>query len=209
LLLAVAVLAQSAGAAVPNGEASKPIPRVLADIAAAAEHAHSVYVVGGDSSLSLALRLVAGRGGGGMVSEEGLSFRFIEVGAKFYFYGNAAFLKKYAGSGGAELLRGRWLEVPASNVDAAPFRTFTSIPVFFKGLLQSHGTYMLGKSRVIRGQQTIALVDTTGGDTLYIAANGPPVPVEVTPSSGKGSIAFEAWNQPLPVKAPTGAIPLG
>ena len=130
-LIVALSIAGGASAAAPNGESSKPIVQILADVEAAAGHAHSVYVVGsrlgGGAPLSLALRLVAGEGGEGMLTEGGVSFHLIRVGAKAYFEGGTAFWKKYAGAGGAELFRGRWIEAPATRGALASFATLTDI----------------------------------------------------------------------------------
>ena len=74
--------------------------------------------------------------------------------------------------------------------------------------MSSHGKLVVGSPRIIRGQPAFALNDTTEGGILYIAATGPPLPLEVTSSAGKGAINFEAWNQPTTLQAPKGAIAL-
>jgi hypothetical protein len=211
-LLLLAIATGVASAAPPNGEAGKTIPQILADVQTAADHAQSVYVLGSDSSgsspFSLNLRLMAGRGGKGTIDEGGLSFQIVRIGGKAYFEGAAAFWRHFAGAGGAELFKGKWIEAPATSGQFASLTSLTSITQLFHQILGSHGTLVEGKTTMIRGRAAIALVDKTEGGTLYVAATGPPYPLELTSPDGKGSVNFEDWNQSFRLDVPPHPIAL-
>jgi hypothetical protein len=212
VLLLLAIATGFAAADPPNHEAAKSIPQILADVEAAADRAHSVYVLGSDSSgaspFSLNLRLMAGRGGEGTIAEGGLRFQIVRIGAKAYFEGAAAFWRHFAGAGGAELFEGKWIEAPATSGQFASLTSLTSITQLVHQILGSHGTLVEGKTTVIRGRPAFALVDKTEGGTLYVAATGSPYPLELTSPDGKGSVDFEDWNQPFRLAVPPHPIAL-
>jgi len=55
----------------------------------------------------------------------------------------------------------------------------------------------------------VAIVDTTKGGTLYVAASGTPYPVALVKSGNSaGSIEFSNWNQSVTLTAPKGALDL-
>ena len=77
----------------------------------------------------------------------------------------------------------------------------------FSQLLSSHGKLAKGKTTTVRGQQVVAVNDTTNGGTLYVATTGKPYPIEIskTGSTG-GQLVFDHFNQPVTLTAPAGAI---
>ena len=79
----------------------------------------------------------------------------------------------------------------------------------FKSLSTSHGKLANHGEKTYKGQSAVAIVDTTKGGTLYVAASGTPYPVALV-KTGKsaGSIEFSDWNQPVTLTAPTGALDL-
>jgi len=211
-LLLAALVTGFSSAASPNGEAAKSVPQILADVEAAADRAHSVHVTGSNSGgadpFSLDLRLVAGRGGAGTIDEGGLDFRIVRIGGKAYFEGAAAFWRHFTGAGGAELFEGKWIEAPATSAQFASLTPLTSISKFFHQVLGSHGTLIEGKQTTIRGRRALALLDETDGGTLYVAATGPPYPLEITSPGGKGTVSFEDWNEPFQLAPPPHPIAL-
>jgi hypothetical protein len=197
------------GAAAPNGESAKPPAQILADSVKAVNGATSLRLVAsgtsGGSPIALNLKLVSGRGGEGSVTENGLTFQIIRVGAKAYFEAGSAFWKKFAGTIGPQLFDGRWIEASATSGQLASFTPLTSLRSFVDGVLASHGTLKLGTPATIDGRPAIALVDTTQGGTLYVAATGTPYPLEIS-SKGSGTIRFEAWNGPVSLSAPKNPV---
>ena len=194
-----------------NGEADKTVAQILADAQAATATATSVHITGSGLSdsapLALDLRLVAGKGGTGQITAEGLTFNIIRIGGKAYFKGNSAFWRHFGGAGAVQLLKGRWLEAPATKGDLSSFTPLTDLGKFTKTLLGSHGTLKKGLETKIDGQPAIAIVDKSGGGTLYVATTGSPFPIELTKGAGsKGKIAFDEWNQAVALAAPKNAV---
>lgn len=207
-LAAVALLAGcgGSGGAKSNGEASKTADQIIADAQAAALSASAVHVSGSaGSSLVVNLHLVAGKGGEGRMTANGLTFDIIRIGGFAYFKGDATFWHQFGGGAAATLLKGRWLKAPASTGRLASLTPLTDITKLFSAILASHGTLAVGKETTIGGQPAIAVVDTSKGGTLYVATTGKPYPVALR-KSGSGSITFDEWDVPVTLTAPSGAV---
>jgi hypothetical protein len=193
-----------------NGESLKPPAQILADTERAVAAAGSVRIVAegtsGGRPLRFDLKLVAGRGGAGSVTEGGLTFQIVRLGSHAYFEAGAAFWKKFAGSIGPQLFQGRWIEASATSGQLASFTPLTSMRTFINGALSTHGTLVVGKTTMIGGQAALQLIDTTQGGSLYLAASGKPYPLEITSKGGAGSIRFESWNEPFSTPAPKNAL---
>ena len=81
-----------------NGISKETPAQIIADVKAAVATATSVHVVGAGSSsgtsLALDLQLVAGKGGAGRISCDGLTIELVRIGPKLYFKGGEAFLRQ-------------------------------------------------------------------------------------------------------------------
>ena len=95
-----------------NTEATKSVDQIVADAESAANNANSVHVAGGAvrgrTPLQLNLDLVAGKGGKGHLTVNGLSFDIIRIGEVAYFKGDATFWRHLGSKFAAQLLEGRW-----------------------------------------------------------------------------------------------------
>ena len=65
--------------------------------------------------ITLGLELLAGRGGKGRITLEGLSIRLIRVDGSIFINGSDAFYRRLAGPRAAKLLEGKWLKAPAGS----------------------------------------------------------------------------------------------
>ena len=145
LVVLVARVARPAAAAARSRTARRRRrpTRSSADAKAAATSAKAVHVSGAITDagqpLTLDITIVKGAGGQGTMSESGLKFEIIRVGNKAYIKGSAAFLRKFAGAAGAQLLRGKWLQGSATTGDLAALAPLTDITKLFNGALGSHG----------------------------------------------------------------------
>ncbi len=199
----------AASAGRSSGTASSPTPnQILATAQKTVDAATSVHIVAAGTSngqpIAIDLTLVAGRGGEGTITENGLTFRIVRIGAKAYFEAGSAFWRKFAGSVGPQLFDGKWIEASATSGKLASLTPFTSLRSFMSGVLGSHGTLEVGTTTTFAGRPVVALTDTTQGGTLYIAATGKPYPLEITPSKGAGggTIKFESWDRPFSLSPP-------
>lgn len=208
-LAAVLLAGCGSSAAKSNGEAAKTAAQVLADTKAAAITATSVHISGSGlnagSPIALNLYLVAGKGGKGTITLNGLSFQIVRIGDTAYFKGGSLFWQHFGGTAVAQLLRGRWLKAPTSSTRFASFTPLTDLSRFFNAVIATTDTVQnVGKTSV-GGVSVVAIKDTTKGGTLYVAANGTPYPVSIS-RHGSGNIVFGSWNASVTLKAPANAV---
>jgi hypothetical protein len=211
--LTVALLAGCGGSsAKSNGEASKSAEQILTDTRLAAQSASSVHYAGtifeNGTRIDLDLRLVAGKGGKGVIRLGGQRIDIVRIGSKAYFKGSTAFYREFGGGAAAQLLNGRWLAASARTGDLASFTPLTDIKSLF-GLVKPHGTLSKTSETTLAGQKVIAIRSSKSDTgTLYIATTGKPYPVELTKPSGAshGTLRFDHWNEQVTLTAPKGAI---
>jgi hypothetical protein len=209
--LAVGALAGCGGSSNGNGVAAKTPAEIVAGAKLLADAASSVRVSGsilsGNSQITVTLYLVAGKGGRGQISENGLSFEVIRIHDTAYIKGSPAFYSHLAGAAAAQLLQGRWLKAPASSGSLASLAPLTDLRQLLDATLTAHGALVKGASTTLNGQKVLAVKDTSEGGTLYVATTGPPYPVDVSKGgTGGGRIVFDRWNQPASITAPGSAI---
>jgi hypothetical protein len=209
-LVAVALLAGcgGSGGTKSNGEAAKTAGQIVADAQAAVADATTVHVSGSaDTNLAVNLHLVAGKGGQGRITSNGLTFDIIRVGDSAYFKGGGAFWRQFGGAAAATLFKGRWLKAPASSGRLASLGPLTDIDQLFTAIFSSHGKFKVGKETTINGKPVVAVVDTEEGGTLFVSTTGKPYPLGLR-KTGSGSIVFDEWDTPVKLAAPNGAVDL-
>jgi hypothetical protein len=212
LLLAAALAACGGGSSSSgNGIAGKSPSAILAATKVAADEAKSVHVSGslvsGGTPITLDMNLLAGKGGRGKLSQNGLAFELIDVGGTVYIKGSSTFYKHIGGSAAAQLLQGKWLKAAANSSDFSSLGQLTNLRQLIDQTLGDHGTLTKGATSTVNGVKAVGLTDKTEGGTLYVAASGKPYPVEITKGgSANGTISFDNWNQPLTLSAPANAI---
>jgi hypothetical protein len=207
---ALAACGGSSGSGSSNGVASKSPNQIVSDATSAVSSVDSVHVSGkilsGGQSVTLDLNLVNGKGGRGSMSQNGLGFQIVSVGPEVYVNGSSAFWTKFAGSTAAQLLSGKWLKAPATG-QLSSLATLTDVSKLFNQLLSSHGKLATGKTTTVRGQQVVAVNDTTNGGTLYVATSGKAYPIEISKTrSDGGQLVFDRFNQPVSLTPPANAI---
>lgn len=215
LVLTVALLAGCGGhgkAAKPNGEASKPPERVLADAKAAATKASSAHVSGNVESdagpITLDLSTTRGKGAKGSMSTNGLKFDLIRIGDVAYIRGSDEFYKHFAGAAIAQLIRGKWLKASITNPRFHSLLPLTSVGLLLGKVSSSHGKLVNDGETTYKGADVVAIRDTSDNSKLYVAATGTPYPVAIV--GGKkgvsGTITFGDWNKHVSLSAPSGAL---
>jgi hypothetical protein len=201
----------SAGAAADNGVASKPAAGILAATKVAADSASSVHVSGtiksASSALTLDMSLLAGKGGRGRISENGISFELIVIGNTVYINGSPAFYRRIGGSAAAELFQGKWLKASSSSADFASIASLTDIRKLVDTTLANPGKLSVGATTTVAGQKVVGVTDTTKHGTLYIATTGKPYPLQISKDgTGGGKINFGNWNAPVTLSAPANSV---
>jgi hypothetical protein len=220
-LAAVAVLAGCGGgstagrgtgpsgtAATSNGVADLPAKEILARAQQALGRASSVHIKGGGSSegqqFAIDMRYGA-EGAVGSMTTNGQTIELLRVGQTVYLKGTEAFWRSIGGNAVAELLKGRYLKVPATTPDFAELSSFTDLKKNAQELLKPDGEVSKGGRRTVHGVQAIGLVDSKDGGTLYIALQGEPYPLQAVPGAkaknDSGSLDFD-YGAPVKVTAP-------
>jgi hypothetical protein len=210
LVLALGVAACGSSGSSGNGVASKSPAQILTAVAKAVDGVKSVHVSGSTDTngtpVTLDLSLRAGSGGKGTMAENGLSFQLVVVGGKVYLYGSEAFWRHVANANAAALFKGKWLVAPASG-QFAQIVPLTNVSQLFKQLLASHGPLRKSGTSTVNGTKVVGLRDKSNGATLYVAANGPPYPIEIVqPGTRGGHFTFDRYNAPVTVTAPAHTI---
>ncbi|HLB20503.1 MAG TPA: hypothetical protein VK605_00215 [Solirubrobacteraceae bacterium] len=213
LIVVASVLAGCGGSSSSsgNGVADKTPTEILAATKAATNTATSVHVSGSivsdKSPITLDMSLLAGKGGRGQLSENGLAFELIQIGGTVYIKGSSAFYKKIGGSAAAQLLQGKWLKAPSSDSNFASLSQLTDLRQLVDQTLANHGSLKKSGTTTVNGQKVVGVTDTSKGGTLYIATTGKPYPIEISKDgSGGGKITFDRWNGDVTVAAPKNAI---
>jgi hypothetical protein len=196
-----------------NGVANKTPNEIVAGAKILADSASAVHVSGSIVSagtpIALDMYLVASRGGRGRVSENDLGFEVVRIHGTVYIKGSSAFYRHVAGPAAAQLLGGSWLKASASSGSLAPLASLADLHQLLDAALAEHGPLVKGAVTTVGGRKVLALTDPSKGGTLYVAASGPPYPIELTKGgTGGGMIVFDHWNEPVTVTAPLNAIDL-
>jgi hypothetical protein len=213
LVLVAAVLGGCGGSSSGNGIASKAPAEIVAVAKVAANSASSVHVSGSIVSngtpITLDLELLAGKGGRGRISENGLSFDLIQVGQTAFISGSPTFYNHFGGPAAAKLFHGKWLKEPTSSAAFSTLGSLTNMGQLVDSALASQGTLEKGATTTINGQQVLAITDASHGETIYIATRGQPYPIQVVKRGASGGkILFDRWNEPVALVAPKNAIDL-
>ena len=194
-----------------NGVENKSADDIVAAARAAADAATAVHVSGSGTDngkpLVLDLHIVAGKGGKGRLSEQGLSFDLIRVGDTAYIKGSPAFYRKFAGPGAAQLFKGKWLKASATTGDLASLTPLTDLRKLLDRTLANHGTLAKISTTTVHGQRVVGVKDTQKGGILYVVTTGKPYPIEITKSGALGgTLTFDEWDQPVTLTAPANAV---
>ena len=213
LVVAAALLVGCGSSTSRKGLAARTPAEIVAATRLAADNAHSVHVSGAivsaGSPITLDMDLLAGKGGRGHLSENGVNFELIQTGGSIYIKGTPAFYAHVGGAAAARLFRGRWLKVPATRGNFASLASLVDLRQLVDTTLAGHGALVKGPTTNVAGQRALTVTDTSTGGTLHIAANGTTYPIEVTKAgAGGGKIVFDRWNEPVSLAAPQNAIDL-
>lgn len=200
------------GAGSGNGVAAKSPDEIVTAANNAIAGASAVHVagslLGAGFPVSLDLSLVSAKGGRGVMSENGLTFRIIAVGSNVYIQANQAVWEHFVGPSAARLLDGRWLRAPASG-QFASVAALTDLRRLYGTVLPRRGSLKKGEVTMFNGHKAVAVTSTRTGETLYVATRGKPYPVAVVKSgSGGGRIVFDRINEPVTLTAPANPLDL-
>ena len=184
--------------------ASLPPTKVLAKAQAAMGGAKSVRFTASSTGQNGAggydLKLLANGNATGTITFDGAQLKVVRVGDVAYLSGHPEYLAPLAPG---QNLTGKWVELPASHQAVTNLLGVADLRTGLGGVLLPKGSVAFGPSKAVDGHSTVALVETSssGGGTVYVAADGTPYPllIESAPGSGSSSSArFTEWTSRSP-----------
>jgi hypothetical protein len=198
-----------------NGIASKSAAAIIKATTRASESAKSVHVAGSldqaGTKIALDLKMVAGVGATGWMSDGGKRFSLVLDHNTLYISGGSSFWQAFGNASVASLLQGKWLKTPASG-HYASIAKFADLHQFFQQIFnETRGKVAKTSTRTINGTKVIGVRDTTKTGTLYIATSGKPYPVEIDGATGSkagatGKLDFTDFNSAVTISAPKKSI---
>jgi hypothetical protein len=191
--------APKSSAAATNGVDKLSATEIVSKMQAAAGAATSVHVAGKSGTTSIDLKMGAGSADGTVGLGAG-NVEIVRIGEQLYLKGDKAFWTQSASASVAGVVAGKYVKI--SGTQAAQYALFTRMSDFFGQALKPSGTVTKGAVTTIDGQRAIGLIDTDGS-VLYVALDGPPLPIKTTNTgSDAGEVDFTGWNQAVTVAAP-------
>lgn len=215
VLLLAAGLAACGGSSAggDNGLRAKSAAAILNATTNASESAKSVHVTGSleqqGTTIALDLRMVAGVGASGWMSDGGMRFMLVLDHSTLYISGGRAFWRAFGNAAVAKRLKGKWLKTPDTG-SYAGIAQIANMRLFFRQVFGGHGPLAKTSNKTIDGTATIGLRDTEKGGVLYVSTSGKPYPVEISGNTGAttGRLTFTGFNAPVAIRAPKRSISL-
>lgn len=215
LLLATGATACGGASGTGNGLQSKSAAAIIRATTRASESAKSVHVSGSlqqqGTIIALDLKMVAGVGATGRMSDGGKHFAIVLDHSTLYINGGPSFWQAFGNAPVAKLLQGKWLKTPATG-DYASIAKFASLRAFFRQIFsQTTGPVAKAAAKTIKGRPTIGVRDLENTGVLYVATTGKPYPVEVDGGTSSktgttGRLDFTDFNAPVTIRAPKHSI---
>ena len=212
---AAAGLAACGSSSGGTGLASKPPAAIIRATTRASESARSVHVSGSltqaGTVIALDLKMVAGIGATGWISDTGKRFSLVLDHATLYINGGSSFWRAFGNASIARLLRGKWLKAPASG-DYASIARFANLRDFFRQIFSgATGRLSKASTRTIDGQPTVGVRATKTDGVFYVATDGKPYPLEIdgTTTGGRGTtgrLDFTGFDASFAINPPRRTI---
>ena len=103
------------------------------------------------------------------------------------------------------------MKAPVSDRSFAQLAHLTDLHQELGFQLRSNGPLIKGPTTLIAGRKAIELKDAAKRSTsvMYVAATGKPYPLQRAKHGSEAALTtFTAWNQPVTLTAPAGAVDL-
>ncbi|HST65060.1 MAG TPA: hypothetical protein VLM05_07705 [Mycobacteriales bacterium] len=204
----------SSGSASGSGTAGLPAADILARTRTAFKAAKSVHVTGGGTSgqdtFKVDMRYSAAGNAIGTVTNGGETIELRRVGQVVYLKASTAFWTATAGAKAATAFGGKYVKAPVTDQRVAAVVSLTDKGAFIDAALSTTGGVEKGATKTVNGTQAIPLTikDSAGGSTLFVAATGEPLPLEVLPQAGgtdTGKVDFLDYGVAVNPAAPPAA----
>jgi hypothetical protein len=99
-----------------------------------------------------------------------------------------------------ELIGDRWVKIPPQAAGFERVTTLATFDRFIDKALTPEGGLTKTETKTVRG--LIGVAEKANNETLYVATEGEPYPVQVQSDTGQGALDFLEWNKPVDVQAP-------
>jgi hypothetical protein len=195
-----------------NGVAQLEPDQILEKSKAAAKAASSVHLKGSvndsegatsDSGTAVDLRYNRDAGTVGTLTENGQSFQLVLVGHDVFLKASGETWTALTGDDRAgDLLGDRWVKIPPQAPGFEAVATLATFNRFIEKALTPGGALTKTAIKTVRGLNVVGVVEKANNETLYIATEGEPYPVQVQSDTGQGALDFLEWNQPVDGQAP-------
>jgi hypothetical protein len=189
-----------------NGVAQLAPDQILEKAKAAAKAASSVHLKGtvatSDSGTAIDLRYSGDAGTVGTVTVNGQSIQLVYSQDLFFKASADTWTKLVGDSRAGELLGDRWVKIPPQAAGFEQVTTLATFDRFIDQALSPEGALTRTGIKAVRGVSVIGVVEEANKETLYVATEGEPYPVQAQSDTGQGALDFLDWNKPVEVRAP-------
>jgi hypothetical protein len=176
--------------------------------------AKSVHVTGGGTSgqdtFKVDMRYSAAGSAIGTVTNGGETIELRRVGQVIFIKASKAFWTATAGAKAGTLFGEKYVKAPVTDQRVSAVVSLTDKGAFIDAALSTTGGVEKGAVKTVNGTQAIPLTikDSAGGSTLFVAATGEPLPLEVLPQAGgkdTGQVDFIDYGAAVNAAAPPAA----
>lgn len=208
--------APASASATPAGAdtASLTATEILARTKTAFKAVKSVHVTGGGKSgqdtFAVDMRYTSANTAIGTLTNGGQTIELRRVGSVVYLKASKAFWAATAGAKAATAFGGKFVKAPVTDQRVAAVVSLTDKGAFIDAALTSTSGVTKGATKTVNGTPAIPLTikASSGGSTLYVAATGEPLPVEVLPQAGgtdTGKVDFLDYGAAVTAPVPPAA----
>lgn len=147
-----------------------------------------------DMDLSL-----SGRDGRVVMTDAEGPLKILRIGDFLYIKGTHDYWQP-SGPAAVKLMDGKYLKTPTTEKHFAPFNTYFDASQYLP-----RQNLQKGQLTDVNGTLALALIDPDReqGGTLYVAAQGLPVPLRVQSASGKLLLDYSGYGQPVTISEPS------
>ena len=189
-----------------NGVAQLAPDQILEKAKAAAKAASSVHLKGtvatSDSGTAVDLRYNRDAGTVGTVTVNGQSIQLVYSQGLFFKASPDTWTEITGDNRAGELLGDRWVKIPTQAAGFEKVTTLATFNRFIDKALTPEGGLAKTETKTVRGLNVVGVVEKANNETLYVATEGEPYPVQAQSDTGQGALDFLEWNEPVDVQAP-------
>ncbi|KDN86778.1 hypothetical protein KCH_14080 [Kitasatospora cheerisanensis KCTC 2395] len=200
--------AAATAAASDNGVAALPAAEILQRAVQALRDARSVRetgTVGGNGmTITVDLRLDGAGSCAGTLRQAGVGgFQVVKAGQELWVKPDHAFWENNGDPALAELVGDRYLKTTSDNPQFAEVVDLCDLGALANRLGSGGSDLAKGAATTVQGHRTIPVTghSDTGSGTLYVAADGPAVPLRMERDTG-GRVDLGDFGTPVPSATP-------